>query len=303
MRPSIGLGGKLARLAAFSVLACGPLALAAVILTPSAAPSAPAPSRVVPASTSAAAAGPSGFADLFVSTYLSAGQGTEDSLTPFLGQQVTLSTDPGSRRAQSTVVTALTQVAAGYWSVTVAADVVTKSGSDQGVHYFRVGVQASSASGAGTAAAPAGFVATTLPAEVGPPQTLKPSNLIYQRQIPDLSDPVAATAGQFLTAYLVAGETGPERYTSPGTRISKIDPAPYRRLEVTGVADDGDPSLSSTAVPADGTRRHALAQVQAKDAAGNQVSLTYAMTLTARAGRWEVTDLDPAPTTSSPTTR
>ncbi|MCX0248025.1 conjugal transfer protein, partial [Streptomyces drozdowiczii] len=77
-------------------------------------------------------AGPGGFAELFVSAYLAAGEGTEDSLAPFLptARDVTLRAAPGAQRAQELAAVKVREVSGGYWSVTVAARVVPSGATD-----------------------------------------------------------------------------------------------------------------------------------------------------------------------------
>ncbi|MEW1893698.1 hypothetical protein [Streptomyces sp. NBC_00523] len=58
--------------------------------------------------------GPGGFAELFVSAYLAAGEGTEDSLAPFLptARDVTLRAAPGAQRAQELAAVKVREVVA-----------------------------------------------------------------------------------------------------------------------------------------------------------------------------------------------
>lgn len=48
-------------------------------------------------------------------------------------------------------------------------------------------------------------------------------------------------------------------------------------------------------MPADGSKRRLLVTVDATDSDGNTFPLAYALTLQARAGRWEIAALDDAP--------
>lgn len=47
--------------------------------------------------------------------------------------------------------------------------------------------------------------------------------------------------------------------------------------------------------PLDGTEIHAAARAWGYDAIGQVTTVDYALTLTARAGRWEVSRIDPVP--------
>ena len=250
-------------------------------------------------------AGPAGFADLYVTTYLTAGAGSEDMLTPFYpgaaddGSTV-LTGKPGTWKVVQVAPVRVTAVAVNYWSVVVAAQVTgpgvatpsRPSGDGQepssGLRYFQVGVRG----GAG------GLVAVALPAEVSAPTTGTSPSLDYgEPQAPTSSDPAAQTLMGFFGAYLTgAGQL--ERYCSPGTTLTAVTPAPYASVVVSTIAgpasDDADGAPSQT-VPADGTRRHLLVNVVGTTSSGAHRPMTYAIELAARAGRWEVAALEAAP--------
>src|SRR4029453_5294543 len=107
--------------------------------------------------------------------------------------------------------------------------------------------------------------------------------------------PVADSVGRFLAAYLL-GDGELTRYVSPGSALSPISPPPYTEL----VLRDLFPDESSSAGPSGGRerggpRRGVLATVDATDRYATTRQLSYALTLTSRDGRWEVSALDPAP--------
>jgi hypothetical protein len=291
---------RLVRLGVWALVASGPVLGALAFL----AASGPAQGVTKPAAAASPSSevGPAGFAELFVSAYLQAGQGTERDLAPYYSGSVALSVKPGTRTATQSTVIASHQVQPGYWSITVAADVTAQDDTGKaqrlGVQYFRVGVQAAGPARAGGASesdtAVAGYTATSLPAQVAAPAALKPGALAYESDRGSSStDPAVDTAKGFLSAYL-SGTSELDRYTSPGTRLRAISPAPYSAVKVTGVQDDST-SASQQKVPADGTVLHQLVQVDATDQAGSPVSLSYALTLKSRAGRWEVASVDDAP--------
>ncbi|MEV8099125.1 conjugal transfer protein [Kitasatospora sp. NPDC085879] len=291
---------RLARIGVWAALLAGPLLGGAALLggsTPDAA-ARPAPSA---SSTAASGTGPAGFAQLYVQAYLAAGNGTENSVAPYYSGTLSLNNPPGARTAATTVVMASTQVSPGYWSVTVAADIVAHprggSATDTGLHYFQVGIEATgpeAAGGAQQGAGPVGYTATSLPAEIAAPSSLRPGVLVYGASTLGSTDPAQATVSGFLAAYLTGtGQLGP--YTAPGVVMNPVSPAPYSSLTIAGISDDNPGGAGgSTAVPADGSLRRVLAQVKATSNAGT-FSLNYALTLRARAGRWEVYRLDPAP--------
>ncbi|MFF4344715.1 hypothetical protein ACFY00_32945 [Kitasatospora sp. NPDC001540] len=291
---------RLARIGVWAALLAGPVLGAAALLGgPSSASTArPSPST---SATSASGTGPAGFAQLYVQAYLAAGTGTENSVAPYYSGTLALNNPPGARTAATTVVMASTQVSPGYWSVTVAADVVAhpqgKPAVDTGLHYFQVGIAATGPAAAGGAqqgAGPVGYTATSLPAEVSAPGALRPGALVYGASALSSSDPAQATVSGFLAAYLTGtGQLGP--YTAPGVVMNPVSPAPYSTLAITGISDDSPGGSSGgSAVPADGALRRVLARVNATSNAGT-FALNYALTLRARAGRWEVYGLDPAP--------
>ncbi|MFJ8752301.1 conjugal transfer protein [Streptomyces sp. NPDC102441] len=291
-----GLAGfaRLARVATWALIASGPL-IGVMALLGSSAPAQSAP-KSAPAVQSSASTGPAGFAQLFVGAYLEAGEGSEKNLAPYYSGSIALTHPAGTRSALRTQVMQAHEVSSGYWSVTVAVNVAAKSKkggySDAGVQYFRVAVQST---GSGDAT---GYTAVSLPAQVAAPTSLKPGDLGYPTSRGGgASDPASDTAASFLKAY-VAGQGELDRYTSPGVRISPVVPTPYASIKVTGVQDDSSDS-ASTKVPGDGERRRLLVSVDATDADGNSFPLTYALGLTSRAGRWEVSSLDDAPATAA----
>jgi hypothetical protein len=289
---------RLVRAGVWALVVSGPVLGALAFLSSSA----PAQGAAKPAAAASPASpvGPAGFAELFVSAYLQAGQGTERDLAPYYSGSVALAVKPETRTATQSTVIASREVQPGYWSVTVAADVTAHDDKGKsmrlGVQYFRVGIQATGPAGAGGTeqGATAGYAATSLPAQVAAPAALKPGGLAYETDRGSSSaDPSVETARGFLAAYLT-GTTELDRYTSPGTRLQPISPAPYAAVKVTGVQDDSSGS-GQQKVPADGTVLHQLVQVDATDQAGSPVSLNYALTLKSRAGRWEVASVDDAP--------
>ncbi|MFJ3946067.1 conjugal transfer protein [Streptomyces griseoaurantiacus] len=291
---------RLVRLGVWVLVASGPV-LGLMAFVGSSGP-AQGVAKPTAAPTQSSPVGPAGFAELFVSAYLQAGQGTERDLAPYYSGSVALSVKPGSRTVTQSTVIASREVQPGYWSITVAADVTAQDDKGKsrhlGVQYFRVGIQAAGPEADGgtakSASATAGYTATSLPAQVAAPSALKPGALAYESDRGSSStDPAVDTAKGFLAAYLT-GTSELDRYTSPGARLKAISPAPYAEVKVTGVQDDST-SAGQQKVPADGTVLHQLVQVDATDQAGSPVSLSYALTLKSRAGRWEVASVDDAP--------
>ena len=102
------------------------------------------------------------------------------------------------------------------------------------------------------------------------------------------------TVEAFLSAYL-AGSGEISRSVSPGSEISAITPAPYMTITVTDVKSDVEPSDT----PSTGSVVHVLATAEVSSASDQRLTTTYALTLTARDGRWETTSVDLAPLESA----
>lgn len=145
-------------------------------------------------------------------------------------------------------------------------------------------------------------LALTLPSPVAAPAAGTPPTLAYDERISS-SSPLASAAGEFLTGLLVEGDV--TRITSPGAEINPVLPAPYSAVSVEDVSAalgglDTAELENPTELPEDGTSVQLLVQATATSpvAAGTPervTAMTYALTLTSRQGRWEVSALDPAP--------
>ena len=193
--------------------------------------------------------------------------------------------------AARTATVAAEDLGEGYWSITVAAEVlvavVEEAASSQdepgaagyrrhGTHYYRVGVLV----------ADDRYVATSLPGEVPAPalaEAPKLAGLGLQRPKPD--DPIATAVRQFLAAYL-AGQGEIERYITPGAPVQAVQPAPFAGVEVTRLAqvEPTDPKAPTVV----------RAETAASTAAGAVQVLHYALELSERQGRWEVRQVLPA---------
>jgi hypothetical protein len=135
-----------------------------------------------------------------------------------------------------------------------------------------------------------GLSAVGLPAPVSAPAPAGSNvTLRYPESISTNSE-VATTATSFLSAY-AAGAGGLDRYTTPGSTITPISPAPFTAATIRSLNAD----KAQSSAPNDGETLSILAAVEFKTDQGQRSSSTYAMTLTARAGRWEVSSLSPVP--------
>jgi hypothetical protein len=246
------------------------------------------------AAPTASVIGPSGWAVLFVQAYLPAGQGTETSLAPFLGQVPQLvNVKAGSFSAASAVAVGALEVCpalhpdCGYWRITVAAQVMGAAPTTGattastvaapmvalGTRYYVVGVQSRGG----------GFVSATVPMEIAAPQASPPQATIFgSAQAPAQGDPVADTATHFLQA-LLAGQGEIGRYLAPGATVTPVTPAPFSQVSVTGL------SVANIGTPAGAAPRlEALVGVEATDSAGRVMELTYTLDMTRLLGRWDV---------------
>jgi hypothetical protein len=169
----------------------------------------------------------------------------------------------------------------GTWSVTVAAT-ITDAHKTTTRRYFQVPVRYHDGS----------VTALTLPAPVSPPPVTIGSTNGYRAQV-DLTAPLGQTVGQFLTAY-IAGSGDVSRYLTPGVELTPLTPSPYTSVRLSEIRAAGSDQPPAT-VPQDGTRTRVLALGTAVVTDQQTANVAYALTLTARAGRWEISAIDPAP--------
>lgn len=300
----------LVRWVAWAVIVSGPLLGGLALLSSAVSAGAAAPAVVQQAPAVPAGTGPAGFAELFVSAYLSAGQGDQNALAVFWpgAKQEIFEGTPGARQVTQIAAVRIVAVSGGLWSVTVGARVIEPdaqpaatpgstagpgSTPEPGLRYFQVAI----ASVGDHTAGPWAYSALAAPSEVAAPATVRVPKLAYGPLLPAGSDDARAqTVEQFLTAYLTgAGGGALDRYLSPGVRMDPVTPAPYSGVAVDQIATGADSTSGAASVPKDGACQQVLVTVRATGRDSNRVPLAYAFTLTARAGRWEITSLDPAP--------
>lgn len=133
------------------------------------------------------------------------------------------------------------------------------------------------------------LTAVGLPAPIELPTSTAPIELGYGTAVTP-ADPLMATVREFFDSYLV-GVGDITRYTTPGAAIAAITPAPYDGVEVDVLAAAGTVAESIT----DGTELRLLAQLQLTGGDGGSLAATYALTVVARDGQWEVSSLNPSP--------
>ncbi|MER7111155.1 conjugal transfer protein [Streptomyces sp. NPDC000229] len=302
------------RWAAWGLLLLGPLlGVAAYLAVPSKAPSGEV--KTAPAAPVATGGqGAAGFAQLFVADYISAGEGDQKKLAAYYpaATSARLEGTPGRRMGEQLTVVRLRQTATGVWAVTVAARITEKDSKPSPaqqrpaaqadvrtggtIRFFQVPVASAPVGGGAT-----GYTALAMPAEVGAPARIEAPDLVYGPMRPALpTDPRTQAVTEFLTAYLT-GTGQLDRYLAPGTQLTAITPAPYTGVAVDQLAIEGEKSAAPvTTVPGDGTRLRLLVALRATGHDTVRVPLTYALTLKARAGRWEIASLDGAPVPAPP---
>jgi len=302
------------RWAVWGLVILGPVLGAAAFLSVPA-PAGPARPQTAAAPAASGSQGAAGFAQLFVAAYIGAGDGDQSKLAAYYpgATNLRLEGTPMRRSGEQLAVVRLRQTDRDVWSVTVGARITdTASGETAtaaaaagrrdakaeaaaaaaaSVHYFQVPVATAPAGGGAT-----GFVALAMPAEVAAPVRVEAPGLVYGPMRPALpGDPRTQAVTAFLDAYL-AGSGELDRYLAPGTQLTAIAPAPYTGLAVDQLAVEGERGGEPVAsVPGDGSRSRLLVVLRATGHDGVRVPLTYALTLSARAGRWEIAALDGAP--------
>lgn len=165
------------------------------------------------------------------------------------------------------------------WSVTVAVTVTDVNETTER-RYFQVPIRY----------AEEGLMALTLPTPVSaPPVAVSPATG-YRTQV-DTTSPLGQTVGQFLSAY-TAGAGDVSRYLTPGVFLAPLTPAPYTELRLSELRAAGE---QPTDTAQDGTQIRVLALGTAVVSDEQTSNIAYALTLTARADRWEISAIDPAP--------
>lgn len=229
-----------------------------------------------PVSRAADSSGAEGFAELYVSAFLQAGQGTEEDLRPFLPEDLDLAgVTPRSLYVARAASLGARALAPRYWAVTVGAEVLAATEgvyAPAGHRYFTVGILE----------VPGGYVAASVPAEVPVPGPQNPVELsVHQLDYPT-DDAATRAVARFLDAYLARqGELA--RYAAPGSGLRPIS-SPYSDAELIAA---GFSETSRGAM--------ARARVRAVDPNGRVALLEFSLELVERAGRWEVVRLLGAP--------
>jgi hypothetical protein len=224
---------RLSRLALFTAIAAGPVALGVAVMSgPTTVAAAPSDKTTV-VRGAAAAADPGGYAQVFVDAWLRSSADDANSaqarLAQSLAPDVDLPDPVAGARPKPAAVTAVrsAQRGDGEWAVTVAAQY-----ADGRLRYFVVPVTAD-ASGFS-------FAVTGVPGVVAGPARAAVGKSPYGVSVPSDGD-LSLAVGEFFGVYLTgAGEV--DRYLAPGVKLSPVSPAPYTAVavqRVSGTAQDG----------------------------------------------------------------
>ncbi|MEX2652070.1 MAG: conjugal transfer protein [Acidimicrobiia bacterium] len=227
--------------------------------------------------------GAEGFAELFIATYLGAGEDLTDGLDILLDGVSLDGVEDGSWSVARTTSLGAEEVGPGYYAVTVAAEVLaTAEMSDGSPVWVPVGTRFYSV---GVVETSAGFAITGLPALMpAPAGAAAPELLIRRLDGLDAAPGLEGMLPRFLAAFLT-GNGELTRYTSPSAHIFPVRPPPFASVEIlqAGLVDTGDGFTRVAAV------------VRATDSSGRAQVLEYWLLVSQRDGRWEVSELLPAP--------
>jgi hypothetical protein len=234
-------------------------------------------------------AGAEGFAELFVAAYLGGGENSTEGLSASVDSISLEGVESGSWSATKTTSLGASVVAQGYYAVTVAVEVVAAGEVDADGQPVWVSVSTRFYS-VGVAETTTGWAITGLPTLMpAPARATAPDRLIDRRDGLDATPGLEEMLSRFLAAYLAAdGEL--TRYTSPSSPIVPVQPAPFTGVEIldAGMAEVSDDQTEVDVV------------VRATDSAGRTQILEYALVVSQRDGRWEVSQILPAPSLADP---
>lgn len=227
------------------------------------------------------------YASRFVVTWLETPQSDRDRLEEFVQVPSAIQLPELPFKVSNPAVAGLEKSGHDIWTAVVAATVAGLDKAGKATPAFRRYFQV-------TVSHPADeeFAAMALPSPVSGPSASKSPQTDYSLRMAS-SDPIWPTTQQFLGA-LLAGAGDINRYLTPGKRIAAVQPAPYSTVTLSDLRgyDDG---AATTATPKDDEVLRVQATVQVENSETQSTVVQYALTLTARAGRWEVTAIDASP--------
>lgn len=223
----------------------------------------------------------------FVAAWMNASKDEPGELGSYITvDDLDLSEKPWAYRDLSVVQ--IEESADPFVTVTVSANVLETTFDDDGDssevwprRYFQVAV-AEDASGLSVAA---------LPSPITAPSTGDDIALGYPEQVVSSSE-IGSTVMEFLGAYL-AGAGDLTRFIAPDADITPITPAPFVQVE----ARELTANRLIEGSPREGEQLSMLATTRVVNTDSRTLTATYALTLTARAGRWEISAIERSPVT------
>ena len=231
---------------------------------------------------------PAGWAEMYVRSWLSASRTDSAGIEAFYPPGMKTQRGVGTQVPVDVAALAVNSPTPGTWSITLAVNVLTQQ--PDGKHAAKVMcVQVGLAEGADAHA----YVAMALPAPVTCPATLAGAGLAYLATA-ELDGPIGQSVSGFLSAYLT-GSGDLDRYVAPGAGLAPVTPSPYSAVQLVELRTHEQFEPGQAARPLDRTETRVLARAWGYDATGESTVVDYALTLAARAGRWEVSRIDPSP--------
>lgn len=212
-----------------------------------------------------------------VTAWLEARRGQEDLIRALLPEAGAFRLPESGLKVSDSMAVDSVSSGEGLWAVTVAATVDdTRMVSRR---FFTIPVKVSGQT----------VVAVSLPREVPGPQLAAAAPELDYGVALASSSALFSTAGEFLAAY-IAGQGDVARFISPGADIRAVAPAPFTAVEIKDIAAHSE----VPGTPRDGVQLDILVTAAAH-VGPQQVSVQYPLTLTVRAGRWEVAAIRDVP--------
>ncbi|MGH3456080.1 MAG: conjugal transfer protein [Nocardioidaceae bacterium] len=226
------------------------------------------------------------FAARFVTTWLAANaNNAEERLSGLVEIPDGAEFPSTGLQATDPTVADVDQVSGGLWSVTIAVT-ATAAQSDQGVRrFYTVPVVYDAGQ----------LVALALPSPVAAPTMAETPSLGYPSDLTS-AHPAWRTVAGFMTA-LLAGGGDITRYLTPGTHVAPVLPVPFGEVRINQIATQAEVGVEPERTPADGQQLAVLVTAVggASTTDGGGLTVQYALILTGRDGRWEVTEVEASP--------
>jgi conjugative transposon protein TcpC len=226
------------------------------------------------------------FAARFVTTWLSAdADNAEQRLSGLIEIPDGAEFPTEGQQATDPTVAEVDRLDAGRWSVTIAVT-ATPRGSDRGVRrFYAVPVVYDAGQ----------LVGLALPSPVAAPTMAETPSLSYPGDLAS-THPAWRTVAGFMGA-LLAGSGDITRYLTPGTHVAPVLPVPFAEVRISQIATQAEVGVDPARTPADGTRLAVLVTAAGSPTPADAAGLTvqYALVLTGRDGRWEVSEVEASP--------